>query len=763
MSDPKNSDEKSLFSETDPKIEISNSTNDVSTPDNKHSITEAEILKLSKINGAVDILLERSRQSLASCKETALFLKKRALTEEEYSRSLHRMSISANKTLEKTSGRVDSFLLSWQTAMEIHDQLASNRTKFSLILVEMSDDLINYCKEKERIRKQLKDTDTQYKRAIEESELALEKVRARYELQSAEWEKTLLKKMDRMDSANSKYQNKPKNMGSTMTGIFRQNKAPTAEALDRLEQEARVKAKIANEQYKAQLQETNKVLIEYYDTQLPKILLTVRLFVEEIDNALKWHLGKYSYAYECTILSDALTVKPNDKAGLMDVISGIDNVFDLQNFLSDWCSASSTVERKINTYQEYKMTPAAHYLANRKQIFGIPLSEQLARDNKKIPTILVKCAEIVELNGLQNEGIYRLSGQSSAVNKIRSEFDFDSESVNLKVTGYLGDINNITGVLKMYFRELPGSLLPEAQSTTLSQILNDSMKTPEEQQASFKKVLSSLPPGHYDTLSYLMRHLNRVQAFQEYNMMSGPNLAIVFGPTLVSSVYSDNSIDSFKAQTKIVEYLLKNASYIFPKSLVDRHLSSARSEFVEGLNSDMSFDTYERSSNNLPKENSFSNDEYDTVNPISVPPKNVKYLSNLDIDYDSPHSNKSSKSNKSYKIQSSIYENENDMSKDFKSLSLNPDTDSTLPNSLPNTSEYLTEFSPTLNKNNKQYQNSNLLSPAFISNEKHNSINDISSNTMNEEINLSVNKTSKNRSLTNLSATKFPFNQDNYS
>ncbi|PVU98571.1 hypothetical protein BB559_001461 [Furculomyces boomerangus] len=537
--------------------------------ENHSEIDQDEILNLSNIKGSVDILLERSRQSLASCRETALFLKKRASTEDEYSRNLHRTAVSTSKSLEKTTGRVDSFLMSWQRAMDIHEQLASNRTKFSLILSEMSEDLTNYVKEKEKIRKQLKDTEIQYSKAIDESEQSLEKYRIRYETQSAEWEKSLIRKAERMDVNQNKNPPKSKNMGTTVTGIFRQNKSLTAEALERMEQEARVKAKIANEQYKSQLVETNKIRNDYYKYQLPKILMTVRMFVEEIDNALKWHLGKYSYAYECTILSDALTVKPNDKDGLMDIVSGIDNVSDLKNFLSDWSTASRKIENKTILYNEYKMSPAAHYLANRKQVFGVVLSEHLLRDNIKIPPVLIKCAEIVELHGLQNEGIYRISGQNSAVIKLKNEFDFDPYLTNLDGDNFVGDINSITGVLKMYFRELPGSLIPEEQANLMAKILSSPNMSNEENAKAFKPVLSGLPYGHLDTLAYLIKHLNRVQSFQEYNMMSAPNLAIVFGPTLVSTINQGSGIDSFRMQTKIVEFMLNNANSLFPSIAID--------------------------------------------------------------------------------------------------------------------------------------------------------------------------------------------------
>ncbi|OMH84561.1 N-chimaerin [Zancudomyces culisetae] len=530
---------------------------------------QEEILELAKIKGAFELLLEKARISLMTCKEAAVFLKKRSLEEEEYGRGLQRLAGTTNKMTDRGGGKVDSFGVCWSKAMELHDQLAANRTKFSLILLEMAEDLMNYCKEKEKTRKQLKDAETQYYRVIEESEGILEKVRTKYETQAMDWEKILVKKSEKMDQT-PKYGAKPKNVGNTMTGIFRQNKTVAPEILERQEQEARIKAKIATEQYKQQLEDTNLIREEYYKVQLPKILMTTKMFLEEIDNALKWHLGKYSYAYECAILSDALTIKPNSGSGLMDIVSSIDNENDLRLTINEWSTKLPKYEFKNISYYEYKMLPAAHYLANRKQVFGVMLSQQLRRDGKKVPSILVKCAEMVEATALKSEGIYRLSGQSSVVQKIKAEFDFNSDAVNLNIGVYRNDINSITGVLKMYFRELPGGLITSACAVSLTKALaNSSNVTNDVTIDAFRDALERLPYGHLDTLSYLMHHLNKVQSYQEFNMMSAPNLSIVFGPTLMTATDAGAAMDVFRSQPKIVEYMLRNVEEIFDKDESD--------------------------------------------------------------------------------------------------------------------------------------------------------------------------------------------------
>ena len=76
----------------------------------------------------------------------------------------------------------------------------------------------------------------------------------------------------------------------------------------------------------------------------------------------------------------------------------------------------------------------------------------------------------------------------------------------------------------------------------------------------------SLPQAHRATLAYLLRHLLRVTELKGTNRMQIPNLAIVFGPTLMwppSNLVSHNLALSMMQQNIIVEALLNNVESIF--------------------------------------------------------------------------------------------------------------------------------------------------------------------------------------------------------
>ncbi|KAJ2467380.1 Rho GTPase-activating protein [Coemansia sp. RSA 2337] len=527
-----------------------------------------------------------------------------AKVEEDYGRNLQKLAQHTLKSMDRPNpGHQSTQQVSWQRLVEAHETLASNRMKFSITLSEMSDFLSTYVKSKEAIRRKLRDTEQRYQKAIEESESLLEKARAKYEAQCGEWERLLLK-TGKPDGAlasvatsasgathsSSSAIAKTKNVGNAVSGIFGKHKGSTQESLERMGQEAGVKAKVANEAYKRLLQQTNSMRRDFYDVQLPKILASVMGLIEEVDQFLKFSLGKYAYTYESAILADAITLKPMDGAGLpgmVEMIGEIDSKADLDAYLMATAKHGGRINRASIPYKEYEMSTIARLYASPKRIFGVPLDAQLERDQQQVPLIIVKCADAVEAFGLQNEGIYRQSGQSSQVNKLRNEFDLDAEVVDLQVNSYISDINNVTGVLKMYLRELPGGLIPVAQhgvmlsyfpvedlepgvaasadaAATMHHYDRDQDLGLAQKISGMANAIRSMPPPNRNTLAYLLAHLDKVQAFQEFNMMNSENLSIVFGPTILPAGNNPaNAAVDIRRSAKVVRFILDNRRAIF--------------------------------------------------------------------------------------------------------------------------------------------------------------------------------------------------------
>jgi hypothetical protein len=63
-----------------------------------------------------------------------------------------------------------------------------------------------------------------------------------------------------------------------------------------------------------------------------------------------------------------------------------------------------------------------------RPVFGLSLEELLKRDGSAIPLVVYQCIQAVELYGMEVEGIYRLSGSTTHVSKLKSIFDNGSSS-----------------------------------------------------------------------------------------------------------------------------------------------------------------------------------------------------------------------------------------------------------------------------------------------------------------------------------------------
>ena len=58
-----------------------------------------------------------------------------------------------------------------------------------------------------------------------------------------------------------------------------------------------------------------------------------------------------------------------------------------------------------------------------RPVFSLSLEDLLNRDGSAVPLVVYQCIQAVDLYGLGVEGIYRLSGSSAHVLKLRSIFD----------------------------------------------------------------------------------------------------------------------------------------------------------------------------------------------------------------------------------------------------------------------------------------------------------------------------------------------------
>ncbi|XP_027136440.1 rho GTPase-activating protein 32 isoform X2 [Larimichthys crocea] len=206
----------------------------------------------------------------------------------------------------------------------------------------------------------------------------------------------------------------------------------------------------------------------------------------------------------------------------------------------------------------------------KERVFGCDLGEHLHNSGHEVPQVVKSCTDFIEKHGVV-DGIYRLSGISSNIQKLRHEFD--SEQIpDLTRDVFRQDIHSVGSLCKLYFRELPNPLLTYQLYDRFSEAV--SAATDEERLVKIHNVIQQLPPPHYRTLEYLMRHLSHLATFSSITNMHTKNLAIVWAPNLLRSRQIESACFSGTAafmevriQSVVVEFILNNTEALFSPKL----------------------------------------------------------------------------------------------------------------------------------------------------------------------------------------------------
>ncbi|XP_075957737.1 active breakpoint cluster region-related protein isoform X1 [Anarhichas minor] len=162
-------------------------------------------------------------------------------------------------------------------------------------------------------------------------------------------------------------------------------------------------------------------------------------------------------------------------------------------------------------------------------VFGVKINVVTKRERSKVPYIVRQCIEEVEKRGIDEVGIYRISGVATDIQALKTAFDANTKDILVMLSDM--DINAIAGTLKLYFRELPEPLLTDRLYPAFMEGI--ALSDPAAKENCMMHLLRSLPDPNLMTFLPLLEHLKRVAEKEPINKMSLHNLGTVFGPTLL--------------------------------------------------------------------------------------------------------------------------------------------------------------------------------------------------------------------------------------
>ncbi|XP_033936658.1 rho GTPase-activating protein SYDE2 isoform X3 [Pseudochaenichthys georgianus] len=236
---------------------------------------------------------------------------------------------------------------------------------------------------------------------------------------------------------------------------------------------------------------------------------------------------------------------------------------------------------KLNLMDQWKNSlDGGPHRDREPQMFGVEAWRVVERENTglMVPLLISMCINEIEKRGCQVVGLYRLCGSAAVKKELREAFERDSYAVELCENTY-PDVNVITGVLKDYLRELPYPLITkhlyeavmEAMAMRPLRIGPSGCENDAGDTEHTVSLLENLPDVERVTLQKLLDHLKLVASCQEVNKMTCQNLAVCFGPVLLSQrqeaschtnrVFIDSeelaSALHFKKHIEVLHYLLQ--------------------------------------------------------------------------------------------------------------------------------------------------------------------------------------------------------------
>ena len=256
--------------------------------------------------------------------------------------------------------------------------------------------------------------------------------------------------------------------------------------------------------------------------------------------------------------------------------------------ISDECCFHMTSEEGSISFQAETVGSAASWQTALKntRVFGAAIEAHTTL----VPSVVECCCSFIENRGLFHEGIYRLSGQKGKIMQLRELFNNDN--LNSFINPDQFTLNDVASLLKQYFRELPDALLTsERHDAFLAAVA-----VPDHDAMLYKlqEVVLTLPPANLETLKRMCAHLQLITEHAESNKMGLENVAMLFGPTLMTCDASGGMPMPGMGNTSMfdcVKLMVTYNEWIFglaEKTEVEMKMKDARLKIEEAMNREAS-------------------------------------------------------------------------------------------------------------------------------------------------------------------------------
>ncbi|GAN05800.1 rho GTPase activator protein [Mucor ambiguus] len=185
-----------------------------------------------------------------------------------------------------------------------------------------------------------------------------------------------------------------------------------------------------------------------------------------------------------------------------------------------------------------------------------------------IPIVVAKCGSYLKKNGLETEGIFRISGNFKRVNALEFQFDQSASSYGLDLNWEGYTVHDAASVLRRYLNKLPDPVIPFDYYQKFRDVMNNNTyKSTEHRIEAFQKLVQCLPPPHQHLLLYLLDTLSLFATSASETKMDISNLAAVFCPGILRHP-DHNTPVQYKISQYVIEFLVEFQSLFTMQLLV---------------------------------------------------------------------------------------------------------------------------------------------------------------------------------------------------
>ena len=185
--------------------------------------------------------------------------------------------------------------------------------------------------------------------------------------------------------------------------------------------------------------------------------------------------------------------------------------------------------------------------------------------NSNAFTFLKDCLNELEVRGLADQGLYRVGGVASKVKRMLNQgLDPQPEDECLDLSDpKKWETKTIASGVKQYFRDLSKPLMTYHLYNSFVEAAKQESEADRINEIHL--IVQKLPVASREILKVLIRHLGKVSAKCDKNLMTASNIGVCFGPTLLRPKEETvASIMDIKFCNEVVETLIENCDRMFP-------------------------------------------------------------------------------------------------------------------------------------------------------------------------------------------------------